>query len=127
MSPRRTKLKLSVIIFFMVFIYTGCTRLKQIDQKLGELLNNPPESILTSSNINNDKQALNYDYKNLTVDDKQKIEEWLKKNKLNRFGDPMDTYYAGGTPLFNEKTGQSIERFSYILKNHPELITILNR
>jgi len=26
----------------------------------------------------------------------------------------------GGAPLFDEKTGQSIDKYEYILKNHPD-------
>jgi hypothetical protein len=28
----------------------------------------------------------------------------------NEFGDPKDTLYAGGTPLFDERTGRSVPR-----------------
>jgi hypothetical protein len=28
----------------------------------------------------------------------------------NEFGDPADTLYAGGTPLFDERTGKSVPR-----------------
>ena len=31
----------------------------------------------------------------------------------NRFGDPVDTVYAGGTPLFDERTGKSITQKEY--------------
>ena len=31
-----------------------------------------------------------------------------------------DTVYSGGTPLFNEMTGRSTDRYDYILKNHPD-------
>jgi hypothetical protein len=57
------------------------------------------------------------------VDDatRKRIEEWIRKNGLNEYGDPKGTVYAGGTPLFNEMTGSSIDRFAYILKRHPEL------
>jgi hypothetical protein len=29
--------------------------------------------------------------------------------------------YAGGTPLFDERTGRSRDRYDYILERHPEL------
>ena len=32
----------------------------------------------------------------------QKIQEWIKENDLNKYGDPQNTLYPGGTPLYNE-------------------------
>jgi hypothetical protein len=29
--------------------------------------------------------------------------------------------YAGGTPLFDERTGQTTNRIDYLLRKHPEL------
>lgn len=52
---------------------------------------------------------------------KNHIDAWIKENDLNEFGDPKGTAYAGGTPLFDEKTGKSIDRYEYILKNHPSI------
>lgn len=64
----------------------------------------PPESITTPS---------------LLQDEKQKIDAWIRQNNLNTYGDPKDTMYAGGTPLFDEATGQTTDRYEYILKRHP--------
>jgi hypothetical protein len=57
------------------------------------------------------------------IDDatKRRIDEWVRTNNLNPYGDPKDTIYAGGTPLFNEMTGQRLDKYEYILKRHPEL------
>jgi len=57
------------------------------------------------------------------VDDetKRRIDRWIKEKNLNPYGDPNDTMYAGGTPLFNEATGRSQDRYEYILSRHPEL------
>lgn len=52
---------------------------------------------------------------------KKKIDSWIKVNDRNEFGDPKDTMYTGGSPLFNELTGQLTDRYEYILENHPEL------
>ena len=52
---------------------------------------------------------------------KAHIEAWLKRERRNEFGDPEDTMYAGGTPLFDERTGKYRDRFEYILSKHPEL------
>lgn len=50
-----------------------------------------------------------------------KIESWIQANGLNRFGDAPGTAYSGGTPLFDERTGKTRDRFEYILEKHPEL------
>lgn len=56
----------------------------------------------------------------ITAEEKVRIETWIKSNNLNFFGDPNDTVYAGGTPLYDEMSGETIDRFDYILKNHPD-------
>lgn len=45
---------------------------------------------------------------------------WVAKNKLNSFGDTEDTMYAGGTPLFNEMTGEMVPLESYALSRHAD-------
>jgi hypothetical protein len=52
---------------------------------------------------------------------RDKIEAWLKATGRNEFGDPRDTVYAGGTPLFDERTGKTRDRFEHILEAHPEV------
>lgn len=52
---------------------------------------------------------------------RQRIDRWIKENNLNPYGDPRDTVYAGGTPLFNMATGETRDRYEYILERHPEL------
>ncbi len=52
---------------------------------------------------------------------KARIDRWIKEKKLNRYGDPKETVYAGGTPLFDERTGRTRDRYEYILERHPEL------
>lgn len=47
------------------------------------------------------------------------IDAWLEGNNLNQYGDPKDTMYLGGTPLFDERTGTRIDRYEYIKRNHP--------
>lgn len=58
-----------------------------------------------------------------TVDDQlhRRIDEWIARNGLNAYGDPPETMYAGGTPLFDERTGIVKDRYQYILDRHPEL------
>ena len=52
---------------------------------------------------------------------KARIDRWIKQEGRNTYGDPPDTVYAGGTPLFDERTGQVRDRYDYILARHPEL------
>lgn len=52
---------------------------------------------------------------------KKKIDEWIKKSGRNEYGDPADTVYAGGNPLFDERSPQMKDRYEYILEKHPEL------
>jgi len=54
----------------------------------------------------------------ISLKEKQQIEAWIIENNLNQYGDPKDTFYIGGTPLFNERTGQSIDKYQYILERH---------
>lgn len=57
------------------------------------------------------------------IDDetKQRVDRFIRERGLNDYGDSKDTVYAGGTPLFDEMTGRRLDRYQYILKNHPEL------
>jgi hypothetical protein len=52
---------------------------------------------------------------------KQKIDEWIKREGRNQFGDPLGTVYAGGNPLFDERRPTLRDRYEYILSRHPEL------
>ncbi len=48
------------------------------------------------------------------------VDRWLEARKMDMYGHPEGTMYAGGTPLFNEATGESTDRLEYIFKRHPE-------
>ena len=54
------------------------------------------------------------------LDEQKQIDQWIKENKLNQYGDPVNTAYAGGTPLFNETTGEYKDRYDYISQQHPD-------
>ena len=56
----------------------------------------------------------------ISDEEKEEIQSWIEENDLNRYGDPKNTFYKGGTPLFNEGTGESIDLYEYILRNHPD-------
>ena len=50
------------------------------------------------------------------------LDRQLRSKGLNPFGDPEGTVYAGGTPLFDEKSGRSTPREEYLARKHPELV-----
>ena len=49
------------------------------------------------------------------------VEQWLAQRDLNQYGDPVGTMYTGGTPLFDERTGQTTDRLQHLVRKHPEL------
>lgn len=48
------------------------------------------------------------------------IDKWLADNNLNEYGDTIGTVYAGGSPLFDEASGEKIGRFEYIFRKYPD-------
>ena len=56
----------------------------------------------------------------ISAGEKEQIEAWIVENDLNQYGDSKDTVYLGGTPLFDEMTGESIDKYEYILRRHPD-------
>jgi hypothetical protein len=48
------------------------------------------------------------------------VDGWLKNQKLDPYGNPEGTMYAGGTPLFNESTGEMTDRLRYVFERKPE-------
>lgn len=47
------------------------------------------------------------------------VDSWLQSQKLDPYGNPEGTMYAGGTPLFNETTGEVTDRLQYIFERKP--------
>jgi len=56
----------------------------------------------------------------LNEDQKQWVDKMIKKLGLNEYGDPKGTNYMGGTPLFDEKTGNMKDRYEYIIDKHKD-------
>jgi hypothetical protein len=52
---------------------------------------------------------------------KRKIDEWIKANGRNQYGDKPDTVYAGGNPLFDEMSPKLKDRYEYIIERNPQL------
>ncbi len=50
-----------------------------------------------------------------------KVDAWLRERGLNAYGDPEGTFYAGGTPLFSESSGESTSRWEHLKNRFPEL------
>lgn len=48
------------------------------------------------------------------------VDKWLKGKKLDRYGHDEGTMYAGGSPIFNEMTGEARERLDYVYERKPE-------
>ena len=48
------------------------------------------------------------------------VDRWLQEHKLDRYGNAEGTMYAGGTPLFNEATGESRDRLEFVFERQPE-------
>jgi hypothetical protein len=57
-----------------------------------------------------------------TLEERAMIECWIVEKDLNQYGDPKDTAYTGGTPLFDEASGTQTDRFDYILARHAGLL-----
>ena len=56
----------------------------------------------------------------VSAEEEKKIEQWIAENGLNQYGDPTNTVYIGGTPLFNEATGKYRNLYDYMLERHPD-------
>lgn len=48
------------------------------------------------------------------------VDGWLKSHNLDRYGSKAGTMYAGGTPLFDERTGETTDRLEFVFKQHPD-------
>jgi hypothetical protein len=50
----------------------------------------------------------------------KEMDTFLKTLGLNQYGDAPDTVYDGGSPLFDESTGELKDRLQYLLEKFPE-------
>ena len=123
------------LFFLLAFILSGCQTfsvsggLKIIDDNLGKALNNLSANQASSTfNLigqNNSASETQTTVNDLSNADKQAIDDWLAKKGLNRYGDALNAVYTGGTPLFDEATGQAIERYAYILNKFPDILNLI--
>lgn len=121
-----------ILVVFILFI-SGCQsskigdKLKFIDEKIGEgfseFQEKQQEDLIHF--MDKDKKK-DLGAEDLTKKQKVEIDKWIEENNLNRYGDPKDIMYIGGTPLYNEATGEITDRYDYILKNNPNLLDRLD-
>lgn len=50
------------------------------------------------------------------------IDRWLVARRLDAYGNPEGTVYAGGTPLVDEASGRQLSRQAYLAAHHPEAL-----
>ena len=93
----------SVVLFFLI-IFVAIT-----------LVNINPKAIK-----NNKITASSSAQVVISEKEKEKIDQWIIKENLNPYGDSYDSVYTGGTPLFNETTGEKMDRYEYIVGQHPD-------
>lgn len=131
---------LLILLFVVSLILTGCFSLKELDQQVIEknqefsdtVRENYGDDIEQAKDEMKDKaldatydiadKSIKFMAKSITNSIKVEIDKWIKQNGLNQYGDSKDTMYNGGTPLFDEATGETKDKYEYILKNHPELV-----
>lgn len=51
-------------------------------------------------------------------DEEACLDRWLEQKGLDRFGNAEGTVYMGGTPLFDERTGEQTPRAEYVYRRH---------
>lgn len=52
----------------------------------------------------------------LTDNQKTYIDRVLLERGLNIYGDPEGTMYPGGSPLFDEATGATMDRYDFVMR-----------
>ncbi|ATB38481.1 hypothetical protein CYFUS_003916 [Cystobacter fuscus] len=50
------------------------------------------------------------------------VDRWLQEHKLDRYGHAEGTMYTGGTPLFNEATGETQDRLEHVFARQPDAL-----
>jgi len=120
--------KFSVVLLMGAFLLSGCSmseKLRWLDDQAGRLFDDAQsgeQKIFIATSSQEWIDLVKNKAVSLTIDQKDYIDKFLAENNLNRFGDATSTVYASGTPLFYKVTGESVDRFEYILKNHPEIL-----
>jgi len=50
------------------------------------------------------------------------VNRWLQAHGFDGYGSPQGTMYLGGSPLFDEATGQSTTRQAFLAAHQPEAL-----
>ena len=50
------------------------------------------------------------------------VDRWLQEHKLDRYGHAEGTMFTGGSPLFNEATGETKDRLEYVFARQPDAL-----
>jgi hypothetical protein len=122
----------------LMFLLSGCSaeqageKLEWVDKKIGEGLERVRKERQESTENKENKEKEKNEgetskdgsltSQDLTEEQKEEIDKWLKENNYNRYGDTAGAIYPGGTPLYNEETGESINRYDHILKKFPNIL-----
>jgi hypothetical protein len=119
----------------LIFVLSGCQQsvvndgLKVLNDSLGKVINsfsaNQASSTFNLLSNNSSPKEKAITAADLSSADKQAIDDWLTKKGLNRYGDAKNAVYTGGTPLFDEATGKSVERYDYILNKFPDILNLI--
>lgn len=115
------------LLMIAVFTLGGCTltdAVKWADDRAGEIIDQTDDDGLEISSDKEDASVYSEgetDIKNISQESRDKIDEWLKNNGYNRYGDSPGMMYTGGTPLFDESTGESKDRYEYIFEKHSDI------
>ncbi|HMB66056.1 MAG TPA: hypothetical protein VKO42_04215 [Patescibacteria group bacterium] len=123
------------LLFFLSAVLAGCSgeglknetanKLQWLDQKLGQGLGGTEEPSAATSTPE-DRESDELQASELNQEQKEKIDQWLEDNNLNRYGDSAEAIYPDGTPLYNKETGERIARFEYILDRYPDILERIN-
>jgi hypothetical protein len=123
-------------LFSLSFLLSGCeagnlsASLRSLDENLGRTFGNFEGSKSSSSALDflnkKSESASSTSSAVLTAEQKKKIDEWLEKKGLNKYGDSNKAFYTNGTPLFDEK-GRPIERYEYILNKFPNILELIKK
>jgi hypothetical protein len=54
------------------------------------------------------------------TEEEKLVDAWIESHGLNQYGDEATRMYVGGTPLFDETTGATMDRYDYIVRRHPD-------
>lgn len=109
-NPHSTTWLILLVLMFGLLITGVVFLLSHQSKKSGEAI--PPSPTPTIRSVSPTAA--------ISRDEQQQVMQWIKENDLNEYADPKDTVYTGGTPLFDETTGKTIDLYDYILQNHPD-------